>query len=116
MRKLLLILFVTLSLSKGNAQGFIEIDSTYMRVQARDSNDKETGYISYTVASDRYVTRGTVKQAVKKLYYFCLQGLDMSSVTILFSMALNENGTVKSQYWFSRALVRLKEIKLRYGL
>jgi len=115
MRKLLIISAILLSL-QSYGQGTITIDSTRMTVQALDSNNKETGYISYTVSGDRYTTRGTVKQAVKKLYYFCLQGLEMASVTVLFSMALNENGTIKDQTMYLQALTRMKQIKLKYGL
>ena len=94
----------------------IRIDSTGMVVQAVDSNNKETGYISYSVASDRYYTRGTVKQAVKKLYDFAWQGLEMSSVTYLFCAALNPDGTVRNQLIYAHALIKLRYIKEKYGL
>ena len=65
MKKLLLILILTLSLSKGNSQGMIQVDSSRLIVQALDSNNKETGYISYYTASDRYTTRGTVNSSIQ---------------------------------------------------
>jgi len=115
MKKLIIISAILLSL-QSYGQGMIQVDSSRLIVQSLDSNNKETGYISYYSGSDRYTTRGTVKQAVKKLYYFCLQGLEMASVTVLFSMALNENGTIKDQTMYLQALTRLKQIKQRYGL
>jgi len=116
MRKLLLILFVTLSLSKGNAQGMIQVDSSRLIVQALDSNNKETGYISYYSESDRYTTRGTVKHAVKKIYDFMLMELELSSVTMLFIQALNDDGTIKDNNLFQIAVQRMRQMKSKHGL
>lgn len=116
MKKLLLILFVTLSLSKGNSQGMIQVDSSRLIVQSLDSNNKETGYISYYSESDRYTTRGTVKHAVKKLYSFILMELELSSVTMLFIQALNDNGTIKDNNLFQIAVQRMRQMKSKHGL
>ncbi len=116
MKKLLLILIVTLSLSKGNSQGMIQVDSSRLIVQALDSNNKETGYISYYSESDRYTTRGTVKHAVKKLYSFILMELELSSVTMLFIQALNDNGTIKDNNLFQIAVQRMRQMKSKHGL
>jgi len=116
MKKLLLILIVTLSLSKGNSQGMIQVDSSRLIVQALDSNNKETGYISYYSESDRYTTRGTVKHAVKKLYSFILMELELSSVTMLFIQALNDDGTIKDNNLFQIAVQRMRQMKSKHGL
>jgi len=116
MKKLLFILFVTLSLLKGNSQGMIQVDSSRLIVQALDSNNKETGYISYYSESDRYTTRGTVKHAVKKLYSFILMELELSSVTMLFIQALNDDGTIKDNNAFQIAVQRMRQMKSKHGL
>ena len=117
MRKLLLILFVTLSLSKGiNSQGMIQVDSSRLIVQALDSNNKETGYISYYAASDRYTTRGTVKQAVKKMYNFILMELELASVTLLMMQCLNDDGSINNQTAYNYAVQRMRMMKQRHGL
>ena len=116
MKKLLFILIVTLSLSKGNSQGMIQVDSSRLIVQALDSNNKETGYISYYSESDRYTTRGTVKHAVKKMYSFILMELELSSVTMLFIQALNDNGTIKDNNLFQIAVQRMRQMKSKHGL
>ena len=115
MRKLLLILFVTLSFNSFS-QGMIQVDSSRLIVQALDSNNKETGYISYYSESDRYTTRGTVKHAVKKIYDFMLMELELSSVTMLFIQALNDNGTIKDNNLFQIAVQRMRQMKSKHGL
>ena len=115
MKKLLLILFITLSFNSFS-QGMIQVDSSRLIVQALDSNNKETGYISYYAASDRYTTRGTVKHAVKKLYSFILMELELSSVTMLFIQALNDNGTIKDNNLFQIAVQRMRQMKSKHGL
>ena len=115
MRKLLLILFVTLSFNSFS-QGMIQVDSSRLIVQSLDSNNKETGYISYYSESDRYTTRGTVKHAVKKLYSFILMELELSSVTMLFIQALNDDGTIKDNNLFQIAVQRMRQMKSKHGL
>ena len=115
MRKLLLILFVTLSFNSFS-QGMIQVDSSRLIVQSLDSNNKETGYISYYSESDRYSTRGTVKHAVKKLYSFILMELELSSVTMLFIQALNDDGTIKDNNLFQIAVQRMRQMKSKHGL
>jgi hypothetical protein len=115
MKKLLLILFITLSFNSFS-QGMIQVDSSRLIVQALDSNNKETGYISYYAASDRYTTRGTVKHAVKKMYDFILMELELSSVTMLFIQALNDDGTIKDNNLFQIAVQRMRQMKSKHGL
>lgn len=115
MKKLLLILFVTMSFNSFS-QGMIQVDSTRLIVQSLDSNNKETGYISYYSESDRYSTRGTVKHAVKKLYSFILMELELSSVTMLFIQALNDDGTIKDNNLFQIAVQRMRQMKSKHGL
>ena len=115
MRKLLLILFIALSFNSFS-QGMIQVDSSRLIVQALDSNNKETGYISYYSESDRYSTRGTVKHAVKKLYSFILMELELSSVTMLFIQALNDDGTIKDNNLFQIAVQRMRQMKSKHGL
>ena len=115
MKKLLLILFVTLSFNSFS-QGMIQVDSSRLIVQALDSNNKETGYISYYSESDRYTTRGTVKHAVKKIYDFMLMELELSSVTMLFIQALNDDGTIKDNNLFQIAVQRMRQMKSKHGL
>jgi hypothetical protein len=115
MKKLLLILFVTMSFNSFS-QGMIQVDSSRLIVQALDSNNKETGYISYYSESDRYTTRGTVKHAVKKLYSFILMELELSSVTMLFIQALNDDGTIKDNNLFQIAVQRMRQMKSKHGL
>lgn len=115
MRKLLLILFIALSFNSFS-QGMIQVDSSRLIVQALDSNNKETGYISYYSESDRYTTRGTVKHAVKKIYDFMLMELELSSVTMLFIQALNDNGTIKDNNLFQIAVQRMRQMKSKHGL
>ena len=115
MKKLLLILFIALSFNSFS-QGMIQVDSSRLIVQALDSNNKETGYISYYSESDRYTTRGTVKHAVKKIYDFMLMELELSSVTMLFIQALNDNGTIKDNNLFQIAVQRMRQMKSKHGL
>ena len=115
MRKLLTILVLTISVNSFS-QGMIQVDSSRLIVQALDSNNKETGYISYYSESDRYTTRGTVKQAVKKLYSFILMELELSSVTMLFIQALNDDGTIKDNNLFQIAVQRMRQMKSKHGL
>ena len=115
MKKLLLILFITLSFNSFS-QGMIQVDSSRLIVQALDSNNKETGYISYYSESDRYSTRGTVKHAVKKMYSFILMELELSSVTMLFIQALNDDGTIKDNNLFQIAVQRMRQMKSKHGL
>ena len=115
MRKLLLILFIALSFNSFS-QGMIQVDSSRLIVQDLDSNNKETGYISYYSESDRYTTRGTVKHAVKKIYDFMLMELELSSVTMLFIQALNDDGTIKDNNLFQIAVQRMRQMKSKHGL
>ena len=115
MRKLLIILFFFLSFNSFS-QGMIQVDSSRLIVQALDSNNKETGYISYYSSSDRYTTRGTVKQAVKKLYSFIMMELELASVTLLFIRALNDDGTIKNNNDFQTAVQRMRQMKSKHGL
>ena len=115
MRKLLTILVLTISVNSFS-QGMIQVDSSRLIVQALDSNNKETGYISYYSESDRYTTRGTVKHAVKKLYSFILMELELSSVTMLFIQALNDDGTIKDNNLFQIAVQRMRQMKSKHGL
>jgi len=115
MRKLLIILFLFLSFNSFS-QGMIQVDSSRLIVQALDSNNKETGYISYYTASDRYTTRGTVKAAVKKLYSFIMMELELASVTLLFIRALNDDGTIRNNNDFQTAVQRMRQMKSKHGL
>ena len=115
MRKLLLILFIALSFNSFS-QGMIQVDSSRLIVQSLDSNNKETGYISYYAASDRYTTRGTVKQAVKKMYNFILMELELASVTLLMMQCLNDDGSINNQTAYNYAVQRMRIIKQRHGL
>ena len=98
------------------SQGMIQVDSSRLIVQALDSNNKETGYISYYVASDRYTTRGTVKQAVKKMYNFILMELELASVTLLMMQCLNDDGSINNQTAYNYAVQRMRVMKQKHGL
>ena len=115
MKKLLTILLLTICVNSFS-QGMIQVDSSRLIVQALDSNNKETGYISYYSESDRYSTRGTVKHAVKKMYSFILMELELSSVTMLFIQALNDDGTIKDNNLFQIAVQRMRQMKSKHGL
>ena len=94
---------------------WINIDSNRLIAQAFDTNHKETGYISYYRQSDRYTTRGSVKQAVKALYAFTLREIDFASVYMLFVDAINDDGTIKDQALYYRAVQQMRIIRQRYG-
>ena len=115
MKKLLTILLLTICVNSFS-QGMIQVDSSRLIVQALDSNNKETGYISYYTASDRYTTRGTVKQAVKRMYNFIQMELELASVTMLFIRALNDDGTIRNNNDFQTAVQRMRQMKSKHGL